>query len=244
MRIDNNTVLITGGSSGIGLALAQQFVDAGNTVIICGRRKQKLDDAREAHPELHTRVCDISVKEQREELFTWVTTEFPTVNIIVNNAGIQRETSFLEGAPQLYDGESEIETNLTGTIHLCALFVPHLAASGKESAIINVTSGLAFIPLKIAPVYCATKAALHSFSMTLRSQLAETAVRVFEIIPPIVKTDLHRGAAAKKQGERGIPPGRVATKTIEALQKDRYEKSVGQGGDLKFASKIAPHFFH
>lgn len=244
MKVEGNTILITGGSSGIGLALAEAFSQAGNQVLICGRNEIKLEEAKSKLPQLHVRVCDVSKQSDREDLFQWATSGFPDLNILINNAGIQRETDFSKGAPELTDGESEIDTNLTANIHLSALFVPHFLKQPRECAIVNITSGLAFIPLKIIPVYCATKAAIHSFSMSLRSQLAEKNVRVFEIIPPIVQTELHRGAEARKQGQKGIAPFKVATATLRAMQKDRYEVPVGQGRDLMFASRIAPHFFH
>jgi uncharacterized oxidoreductase len=244
MQIKQNMILITGGSSGIGLALAEALIKAGNNVIICGRSERKLNEAHQNIPELNIYVCDVSERSQRESLFKEISSKFPEINILINNAGIQKETDFLSGAPNLYDGESEIDTNFTSVVQLSALFIPYFIKTNKECAIVNITSGLAFIPLKIVPVYCATKAALHSFSMTLRSQLVDTNIKVFEIIPPIVKTALHRGVQAKKQAERGISPERVANSTLKALKKDKYEKSVGQGGDLKVASRLAPHFFH
>ncbi|MBC7848157.1 MAG: SDR family NAD(P)-dependent oxidoreductase [Chitinophagaceae bacterium] len=244
MQITNNTILITGGSSGIGLAMAEAFLKAGNEVLICGRRESKLNEAKEKFPQLHTKVCDVSEKTDREELFQWATTEFPGINLLVNNAGIQKEINFLTGAAGLLDEENEIETNLTGSIHLCALFIPQFLKQEKECAIVNVTSGLAFIPLKIVPVYCATKAALHTFSISLRSQLTKTNVRVFEIAPPIVKTELHREAKARKQSQRGISPDVVADATLKALSRDQYETIVGQAKVLKGAARIAPGFFH
>jgi len=244
MQITQNTILITGGSSGIGFAMAEAFIKAGNNVIICGRRENKLQEARQKLPQLNIHVCDVSDRAQRENLFQEISTKFPEINVLVNNAGIQKETDFLSGANNLYDGENEIDTNFASIVQLSALFVPYFHKSGRECAIVNVTSGLAFIPLKIIPVYCATKAAIHSFSMTLRSQMADTNIKIFEIIPPIVKTELHRGEKAQKQAERGISPERVAHATLKALKKNKYEKSVGQGGDLKVASRLAPHFFH
>ena len=245
MQVSGNSILITGGSSGIGLAMGAIFSDAGNQVIICGRSESKLRAAKEAVPALRTAVCDVSVTSERENLFRWTTQEFPQVNMLINNAGIQRETDFLAGAPELNDGESEIETNLTASIHLSALFIPHFRKFGGDSAVVNVTSGLAFIPVMSVPVYCATKAGLHSFSMSLRSQLAGTNIRVFEIVPPIVQTELHRGDQSRKQAEKqGIAPARVAEKLLQAIRHDRYEVSVGRGGDLMLASRLAPHFFH
>jgi uncharacterized oxidoreductase len=244
MQTTQNTVLITGGSSGIGLAMAETFIKAGNDVLICGRRESKLFEAKQRLPQLHIRVCDLAKKSEREELYHWATTEFPGINMLFNNAGIQKEIDFLTGATGLNDDESEIEINLTASIHLSALFIPHFLQQQKECAVVNITSGLAFIPLKIVPVYCATKAALHTFSISLRSQLAKTNVRVFEIAPPIVKTELHREAKARKQSQRGIPASAVAQATVNALKNNRYETIVGQAKVLKAASQIAPGFFH
>lgn len=244
MQTTRNTILITGGSTGIGLALAEAFVKAGNEVLICGRRESRLQEAKQRIPQLHTRVCDIGKKAEREALYQWATSGFPSINMLVNNAGIQKEIDFRTGAAGLSDEESEIDINLTASIHLSALFIPHFLQQKQECAIVNITSGLAFIPLKIVPVYCATKAGLHSFSISLRSQLAKTNVRIFEIAPPIVKTELHREAQARKQSERGIPAPDVAEATMKAIKNNRYEMIVGQAKSLKGASRIAPAFFH
>lgn len=244
MRTTGNVILITGGSSGIGLAAARMLASAGNEVLICGRRQSNLGAAKREIPQLHTFACDVSVREDRERLVHWATSRFGMLNVLINNAGIQRETDFSAGAPELTDGESEIDTNFTASVHLSALCVPHFLKLEQECAVVNVTSGLAFIPLRIVPVYCATKAALHSFSISLRSQLEKTNVRVFEIIPPLVRTDLHRGPQARKHARQAILPSRVAKELIRALEKEKYEVTVGQGRDLKVASRIAPHFFH
>lgn len=243
MQTNRNTILITGGNSGIGLALTESFLAAGNTVIICGRNEGRLLAVQQRLPQVYIRVCDLARKDERNELFRWASSEFPQINMLVNNAGIQREVDFVH-APSDWDTEDEIETNLTSVIHLSALFIPHFLQQRQACAIVNITSGLAFIPLKIVPVYCATKAALHSFSISLRSQLAPTNIRVFEIAPPIVKTNLHREAKARKQAERGIPAADVATATIKALEQDHYEAIIGQAKTLKGAARIAPAFFH
>jgi len=244
MQTTKNTILITGGGTGIGFAIAVAFIKAGNEVLICGRRESKLLEAKQKYSQLHTRVCNVAKKSEREDLHHWATAEFPDINMLFNNAGVQKETNFLTGAPNLYDEESEIEINLTAGIHLSALFIPHFLQQKKECAIVNVTSGLAFIPLKILPVYCATKAGLHSFSISMRSQLAETNVHVFEIAPPIVKTELHREAEARKQSERGVPSSVVAEATLKAIKNNHYETIIGQAKVLKAASRIAPGFFH
>ena len=159
-----------------------------NTVIICGRREDKLEEARREIPSLHTRVCDVAKPNEREELIDWATNEFPELNVIVNNAGIQRSVDLTAG--EAWDAtSSEITINLEAPIHLSQLVYKHIATK-KAAAIVNVTSGLSFVPLANVPVYCATKAALHSFTLSLRWQLKATGVEVVEIIPPAVDTDL------------------------------------------------------
>ncbi len=244
MQTNKNTILITGGGSGIGSAMVDSFIQAGNEVVICGRRENKLLEIKQKHPQLHFRVCDISKKAEREALYHWVVSQFPHINVLINNAGVQKEINFLTGAEGLYEDESEIEINLSASVHLAALFIPHFLQQKKECAIVNITSGLAFIPLKIVPVYCATKAALHSFSISLRSQLLKTNIHVFEIAPPIVKTELHREAKARKQAQRGISASAVAESTLKAMKNNKYETIVGQARVLKAASRIAPIFFH
>lgn len=243
MKVSGNTILITGGSSGIGLAMAELLAETGNKIIVCGRDKKKLQMCQNEINSITVYPCDISKKNNCKSLFTRVTSDFPDVTILINNAGIQKEIDFKAGASELLTVESELDTNLWGSIYLSALFVPYFLNQKKECAIVNVTSGLAFIPLQGVPIYCATKAALHSFSMSLRYQLANTNIKVFEIIPPIVQTDLHRGEVARRQAKRGISPKRVAKETLRALKKDHFEKTIGQAKDLQIASRIAPRFF-
>ncbi|HLM01805.1 MAG TPA: SDR family oxidoreductase [Pyrinomonadaceae bacterium] len=188
MELSGNTILITGGASGIGLAFAERFLAAGSEVIICGRREDKLREAKEKHPQFHTRVCDAADERERVRLFDWATTEFPRLNVLVNNAGIQRRVD-LRQSEDWQQTRSEIAINFDAPVHLSRLFVPHLLGQ-RQPSIINVTSGLSFVPLANVPVYCATKAALHSFTLSLRHQLSETPVKVIEIAPPAVDTDL------------------------------------------------------
>jgi len=187
MQLASNTVLVTGGASGIGLALAQRFMQAGSTVIACGRSKEKLEQARSRHPELRIHVCDLSKEKQREKFFAWATEEYPRLNVLVNNAGIQRRIRI--PGEKWSETHEEIAINFEAPVHLTALFLPHLMKQ-ERPAILNVTSGLAFSPMASAPIYCATKAALHSFTLSLRHQLAGTPVQVIEVIPPAVNTDL------------------------------------------------------
>ena len=188
MQLASNTVLITGGASGIGFALAERFLRAGSQVIICGRREEKLEEAGAKHPGLKTRVCDLAKETQRTALHKWVTNEFPRLNVLVNNAGIQRRVQLPEDLKWKPTHE-EIAINLEAPVHLSALFIPHLKKQAHP-AIMNVTSGLSFAPMANVPIYCATKAALHSFTLSLRHQLSPTPIRVIEIIPPAVNTDL------------------------------------------------------
>jgi len=145
--------------------LAEKFSKAGNEVLICGRREHKLKEAKEKLPEIHTRVCDVSKELDREALFEWVEADFKNLNVLVNNAGIQRMVDFKTGRSNLSEGESEIESSLVAPIRLSALFIP-LLSKQREASIINVSSGLGFVPIAAMPVYCATKAAMHSFTVS------------------------------------------------------------------------------
>lgn len=188
MNLSGNTILVTGGASGIGLALAKRFLDRGNEVIICGRREDRLANAKAEAPALNTYVCDVSDPIERENLFKWTASEFPSVNVLVNNAGIQRRVD-LTSEKDWEETRTEIEINLEAPIHLTQLFYRHFAQR-ETAAFMNVTSGLSFMPLANVPIYCATKAALHSFTLSLRWQLKASHIRVVEIIPPAVDTDL------------------------------------------------------
>jgi len=233
MNIEGNTILITGGATGIGLALAEAFV-TNNEVIICGRREDKLKDAKRNIPELHTIKCDISKELWREMLYKEVESNFKDINILVNNAGIQKNVDLKKGVTDLLDDEDEISTNLIAPIYLASHFIPDFLK--KESAIINVSSGLAFVPITFMPIYCATKAALHSYSVSLRHQLRETSIKVFELIPPMVDTDLSKGKREEiAMKDRGIQPKLVVYETLRALEKDEYEILIGASKDLRMA---------
>ena len=240
MKISGNTVLITGGATGIGLALAEAFSKKGNEVIICGRRKNKLIAAQKRLPKIHVRVCDISKDKNRKALFDWATANFKKLNILVNNAGIQREIDLTKGIADLESGEDEIRVNLEAPVYLSTLFIPHLTQQ-KESAIIDISSGLAFIPIASMPVYCATKAAIHSFNLSLRYQLAGTRVKVYEVVPPIVDTELDKGARGRRgQANRGIKPEEVAAATMKGIENDDSEIVIGMAQNLKMGSRTDP----
>ena len=233
MKTQGNTILITGGGTGIGFALADAFVKAGNKVIICGRREAVLKEAKEKLPQLNIKVCDVSVEQQRNALVTWISSNFRDLNMLINNAGIQRMIDFTSGASNRNPKEDEIDINFKAPVRLCELFAP-LLMKQKQAAIVNVSSGLGFCPIAVMPVYCATKAAMHSFTVSLRHQLRNTSVKVFEIIPPMVDTDLDKGGRDERnQEERGIPPSEVAIRTMKGIVSDEYEIAIGEADGLK-----------
>jgi uncharacterized oxidoreductase len=221
MDLSTNTVLITGGASGIGFALTERFLSAGSEVIVCGRREEKMREAQIKYPNLHIRVCDVSHSSDRVSLFEWVTREFPKLNILVNNAGIQRRFQIAQNS-DWEKIEEELAINLDAPIHLSALFIPHLLKQ-EHPAILNITSGLAFAPMASAPVYCATKAALRSFTLSLRHQLSATPISVIEIIPPAVNTDL----GGKGIHTTGTPLNEFADAVVDQLKKGSVEIAYG-----------------
>ena len=237
MNVKGNIVLITGGATGIGLSLVKEFVRAGNEVLVCGRRQDKLDEAKAIYPSITTKQFDLSLYRDREGLYHWIKKEFPKLNILINNAGIQRGIDFRKGIESIQTIDNEIVINLEAPIQLCAYFIP-LLQEQKESAIINITSGLGFIPSVAMPVYSATKAALHSFTVSLRRQLKDTSIKVFEIIPPMVDTDLDKGER-KKRGLTyfGITPEQTAEESFEAIKKDEYEFAVGEAKNFRTGAK-------
>ncbi|UAY50641.1 SDR family oxidoreductase [Ferruginibacter albus] len=185
MKSSNNKILITGGATGIGLGLTERFIKENNTVIICGRRTEVLKAVTDKFPSVISKECDLSVEADRIELYKWIAKEHMDLNVLVNNAGIQNWMSVSdEGFYQ--KAADEISINVTAPVHLANLFVglPSL------NTIINVTSGLAFIPLSKVPVYCATKAFMRSFTLSLRHMLQEKNIEVIEMIPPALNTDL------------------------------------------------------
>lgn len=185
MNLSNNTILITGGASGIGLGLTERFVQENNTVIICGRRNSLLHDVTKKFPTVIPRQCDLANHTEREELFRWISEEHPNLNVLVNNAGIQQWMSIED--PQFFRrAQEEISVNIEAPVHLCSLFT----TLKSLSVIINVTSGLSFVPLTKVPVYSATKAFFHSFTLSLRHMVRQQQIEVIEVIPPALHTDL------------------------------------------------------
>lgn len=191
MNLTQQTFLLTGGGSGIGLALAERLHAAGNTVLICGRDAAKLQAAADRLPGLRTLVCDVAQAPERERLIDWAFTEAPQFNVLLNNAGIQRTVNAFETDEPWAATASEIAINLEAPVHLTMLCLRRWHAQQHSGpVVINVSSGLGFVPLARVPVYSATKAAVHSFTQSLRHQLASSPVEVIEIIPPAVHTEL------------------------------------------------------
>src|SRR6202051_3723882 len=234
MKITNNTILITGGGSGIGYELTKQLTALGNTILITGRDQAKMDRAKAAFPKIHTFRSDVSDPEAIATLYEEVTRQFPELNIVINNAGIMRKINVHDKAGSLEDITREIEINLSGPIRMVKQFLPHLKTK-SGAAIMNVSSGLAFVPLPISPIYCATKAGLHSFTMSLRVQLKNTNVKVFELAPPATQTELMD--ASDPEDLKGVSIMKVeemVARGIKGMQNDEFEIRPGQSNQLKF----------
>ena len=195
MQIHGNTILITGGGSGIGRALAHRFHDLGNRVIVTGRRLDVLQEATAGRENMVARTLDVESGEAIAEFATRMIAEYPSLNLLVNNAGIMRYEK-LDRARDLRDAEESIRTNLLGPIRMIDAFVEYLARQ-RDSAIINLSSGLAFVPMTAAPTYCATKAAIHSYTVALRSAL-KGRIEVIELVPPAVQTGLTPGQESRE----------------------------------------------
>jgi uncharacterized oxidoreductase len=187
MQVSRNTILITGGGSGIGRALAEAFHAVGNQVIIAGRRQQMLDATIAANPGMKAAVLDIEKADAIRSFAGRLVKDYPSLNAVIHNAGIMRLENLKSG--EVADAEAVITTNLLGPMRLTAALLPHLLAQPR-AALMTVSSGLAFVPMAMTPTYCATKAAIHSYSQSLRYQLQGTSVQVLELIPPYVQTEL------------------------------------------------------
>ena len=195
MKTTGNTILITGGGSGIGEALAHRFHDLGNTVIIAGRRQDALERSCAGRPGMHAMTVDVDSEAGIADFARRLLSAHPALNVLINNAGIMRFER-LDSARDLSDAEETINTNLLGPIRMIDALIDHLIAT-PDAAIVNVTSGLAFVPFPKAPTYSATKAALHSYTQALRVQL-EGKVELIELAPPAVRTDLTPGQSTRE----------------------------------------------
>lgn len=234
MKTTGNTILITGGGSGIGRGLADAFHAMGNQVIVAGRRQSALDAAVAANPGMASFVFDIADKASIGIFAEQVATQYPSLNVLINNAGIMRAEKLLPSSEDNGDAEAIVATNLLGPIRLTAALLPQLQKQ-PYSAVMNVSSGLAFVPLSLTPTYCATKAAIHSYTQSLRYQLRGTSTEVIELIPPYVATDLMSGAT----DPRAMPLAEFLAEVmgIIEVQPDVTEICVERVKGLRFAAE-------
>ncbi|PTM42230.1 SDR family oxidoreductase [Bosea sp. 124] len=233
MNITGNTILITGGGSGIGRALAEALHARGNTVIIAGRRERVLDDVTEANPGMASMLLDIQDKADIAAFARDAVARFPALNVVLNNAGIMKDED-LVGSRDVAIAEETVETNLLGPIRLTAALLPHLLKQPKAT-ILTVSSGLAFVPLAVTPTYSATKAALHSWSMSLRHQLKGSSTQVVEIAPPYVQTELRGPEQAVDP--LAMPLADFIAEVMAILETDAEEVIVERCKPLRFAAE-------
>jgi|SRR5579863_2873219 len=227
MKMQSNTIFITGGGSGIGRGLAEAFHKIGNQIIIAGRREQALKKTCEANPGMSYVVMDVTDAASIRSGAAEVTFRFPQLNCVINNAGIQREHDFTQGhAVNDAAVELEIDTNLLGLIRITAAFLPHLQQM-ENAVLMNVSSALGFVPLSRFPVYCATKAAVHSFCLSIRRQLLDAGVKVIEIVPPYVATDLGQTHRPRRGGPMPMPLEEYIAALMEELARGAQEAAVG-----------------
>ncbi len=218
MKISNNKILITGGASGIGLGLTERFIKENNTVIICGRRSEVLKEVVDKFPSVITKVCNLTIAAEREELYKWVAQNHSDLNILINNAGIQQWMSVLDD--NFFEkAKEEIATNIEAPLHLTSLFVKLKSLN----TVINVTSGLSFVPLTKVPVYSATKAFFHSFTLSLRQLLKAKNIEVIEMIPPALNTDL----GGKGLHDAAPPVSEFVESIFEQLKQGKTELTFG-----------------
>ncbi len=234
MNPSGNTILITGGGSGIGRGLAQSLHALGNQLIIAGRRRQALDETTAANPGIKALAVDVRDPASLRDLAAHAMAEFPSLNVLINNAGIMRREDLLTQQPGLLDAEAIVATNLLGPIRLTAALLPHLQKQ-PHATIVNVSSGLAFLPLARTPTYCATKAAIHSYTLSLRAQLRNTSVEVLELIPPYVATNLMDGF----NNPRAMPLDKFIAEAMKILktQPTPPEICVENAKTLRFAAE-------
>ena len=243
MQLRDNTILITGGTSGLGYEFASRLVDLGNTVIITGRDQNKLDQTKKSLPGVHCFQSDVSDPQAIMELYEKVIKQFPKLNVLINNAGEMRKISLHDTSIDLINITREVEINLMGPIRMIQQFLPHLKKQ-KSAAILNVTSGIALVPFPISPIYGAAKSGLRSYTKSLRVQLKNTNITVFELVAPGAKTPLNDkfGAVDGFNDKILMEPGKLIDAAIRGMMQDKLEIYPGIAKMLKVASRIAPFF--
>src|SRR5690606_36604594 len=232
MKLNDNTVLITGGSSGIGLELEKQLIARNNTVIICGRSGEKLATAKKSSPQLNTFQCDIAQKSDRERLINYMKKEYPDFNVLVNNAAVAHKADFLSEPMMPGMVELEVQTNLLAPVLLSREFLNY----NKTGTLINITTGLIYAPRSVYPIYNATKAALHAFTQVLRKQTEPLGSKIIEVMMPVVDTAWHRGNPPRT----AITAERAVTLMMRHLKGDRNEIRIDRVKMLYLLSRIAP----
>jgi len=238
MKLTGRTILITGGSAGIGLAFALKFAELGNEVIVTGRRQAVLDEVKAKHPKIHTIQSDVADVAQIAALAARVKADFPRLDVLMNNAGILLYKNLKTPAADLAGLTAEMNINVGGVIGMTSAFIDILTTN--QGTVINVSSGLAFVPLPAAPIYSATKAAIHSYTQSLRFQLEETGVEVIEIMPPAVKTDMTTELA--EGGATVITTDELVKQSFALLKKGVLEIRPGQSKTLARMRRLAPDF--
>lgn len=237
MQLTGNTILITGGSSGIGFELAQQFLTRANKVLICGRSQDKLLQAQQQCPQLEIFQCDLSDPQQCQNLTDWIAQNHSELNVLINNAAIVYNGLFISDQPVLKYAENEIATNLLAPIRLIHHLYPILQKNTAPH-IINITTGLVFAPRADYPFYNATKAGLHAFTQGLRIQEAQSNVKIIEVMMPAVNTPWHKGHPPKI----AISPQKAVNEMLQELQKGKTEIKISKVKLLYLLSRIAPGF--
>src|SRR5438309_7085002 len=241
MKLTGRTILITGGSAGIGLAFALKFLELGNEVIVTGRRQATLDQVKAKHPKLHIIQSDAADTAQIAALAARVKVECPKLDVLMNNAGIFLNKNLKAPASDLGGLMLEMNINVGGVIGMTSAFIDILTAN--KGTLINVSSALAFVPLPSAPIYSATKAAIHSYTQSLRFQLEETGVEVIELMPPVVKTDL-AADITEGDGFTVITTDELVKRSFASLKAGALEIRPGQAKQLAFMRRLAPDFIN
>lgn len=240
MKLVGRTILITGGSAGIGLAFARKFLELGNTVIVTGRRQAVLDEVKAKYPKMHTIQGDVAEPAQIAALATRVKAQFPKLDVLMNNAGIMLHKNLKVVAADLDGLMAEVNINVGGVVRTTSAFIDILTSN--RGTIINVSSGLAFVALPSAPIYSATKAAVHAYTQSLRFQLEETGVEVIELMPPGVETDLTAGMS--EGGVALMTTDELIKKSFAALKAGKLEIRPGQSNQLAWMRRLAPDFIN
>lgn len=235
MKLQNRTILVTGGTSGVGRELVKQLVQKKNSVIVISRNPVNLECLHREFPSVRTYQCSLANGMDIEKTISDISKDFPCLSVVINNAGIQETPTFLDKSFS-YDGiENEVNINLIAPIKICALMLGNLLNLQEKAAFVNITSGLALFPKKTSAVYCATKAGLHNFSRSFRYQLEETNVDVFEAILPIVDTPMTEG-----RGKGKISAAKAASAIISGIEKGKEEIYVGKSRLIPMLARISP----